>query len=109
MMNELFYNIANGMMIDFSANQSTLHYFIMMHFTCTDFDSLLLLAMLQRIFLCYYLSAMVKVGDNHWYGKTVPQNITFAAEMYAEAASKNNLPQVTLVSSPKTTRRLSEF
>ena len=52
---------------------------------------------------------MVKVGDNHWYGKTVHQNITFAAEMYAEAASKNNLPQVTLVSSPKTTRRLSEF
>jgi len=44
---------------------------------------------------------MVKVGDNHWYGKTVPQNITFAAEMYAEAASKNDLPQVTLVSSRK--------
>ena len=42
---------------------------------------------------------MVKVGDNHWYGKTVPQNITFAAEMYAEAASKNNLPQVILISS----------
>ena len=41
---------------------------------------------------------MVKVGDNHWYGKTVPQNFTFAAEMYAEAASKNGLPQVTLVS-----------
>lgn len=37
---------------------------------------------------------MIKVGDNHWYGKTVPQNITFAAEMYAEAASKNDLPQV---------------
>ena len=52
---------------------------------------------------------MVKVGDNHWYGKTVPQNITFAAEMYAEAASKNNLPQVTLVSSLENTRRLSEF
>lgn len=40
-----------------------------------------------------WVFAMVKVGDNHWYGKTVPQNITFAAEMYAEAASKNNLPQ----------------
>lgn len=51
---------------------------------------------------------MVKVGDNHWYGKTVPQNITFAAEMYAEAASKNDLPQVTLVSSRKNTRRLSD-
>lgn len=49
---------------------------------------------------------MVKVGDNHWYGKTVPQNITFAAEMYAEAASKNDLPQVTLVSSRKNNRRL---
>ena len=52
---------------------------------------------------------MVKVGDNHWYGKTVPQNITFAAEMYAEAASKNDLPQVTLVSSRKNSRRLSDF
>ena len=52
---------------------------------------------------------MVKVGDNHWYGKTVPQNITFAAEMYAEAASKNDLPQVKLVSSRKNTRRLSDF
>ena len=40
---------------------------------------------------------MVKVGDNHWYGKTVPQNITFAAEMYAEAAAKNGLPQVRLL------------
>ena len=60
-------------------------------------------------FLCHYLSAMVKVGDNHWYGKSVPQNITFAAEMYAEAASKNDLPQVTLVSSRKNIRRLSEF
>lgn len=40
---------------------------------------------------------MIKVGDNHWYGKTVPQNITFAAEMYAEAASKNDLPQVNLI------------
>ena len=37
---------------------------------------------------------MIKVGDNHWYGNTVPQNITFAAEMYAEAAAKNDLPQV---------------
>ena len=52
---------------------------------------------------------MVKVGDNHWYGKTVPQNMTFAAEMYAEAASKNDLPQVTLVSSRKNTQRLSDF
>ena len=52
---------------------------------------------------------MVKVGDNHWYGKTVPQNITFAAEMYAEAASKNSLPQVTLVSFLENTPRLSEF
>lgn len=41
---------------------------------------------------------MLKVGDNHWYGKSVPRNITFAAEMYAEAASKNDLPQVTFVS-----------
>ena len=40
---------------------------------------------------------MIKVGDNHWYGKTVPQNITFAAEMYAEAASKNDLPQVNFI------------
>lgn len=40
-----------------------------------------------------WVFAMIKVGDNHWYGKTVPQNITFAAEMYAEAASKNDLPQ----------------
>ena len=39
---------------------------------------------------------MLKVGDNHWYGKTVPQNITFAGEMYAEAAAKNDLPQVTI-------------
>ena len=39
---------------------------------------------------------MLKVGDNHWHGKTVPQNITFAAEMYAEAAAKNGLPQVRL-------------
>ena len=52
---------------------------------------------------------MVKVGDNHWYGKTVPQNFTFAAEMYAEAASKNGLPQVTLVTSLENTPRLSEF
>ena len=59
--------------------------------------------------MCHYLSAMVKVGDNHWYGKTVPQNITFAAEMYAEAASKNDLPQVKLVSSRKNTRRLSDL
>lgn len=44
---------------------------------------------------------MIKVGDNHWYGKTVPQNITFAAEMYAEAASKNDLPQVNLIN-PRT-------
>ena len=51
---------------------------------------------------------MLKVGDNHWYGKTVPQNITFAAEMYAEAASKNDLPQVTLVSSRENTRELSD-
>ena len=42
---------------------------------------------------------MIKVGDNHWYGKTVPQNITFAAEMYAEAASKNDLPQVNFIHS----------
>ena len=41
---------------------------------------------------------MLKVGDNHWYGKTVPQNITFAGEMYAEAAAKNHLPQVTMYS-----------
>ena len=47
---------------------------------------------------------MVKVGDNHWYGKSVPQNITFAAEMYAEAASKNDLPQVTLLNSRKNIR-----
>ena len=51
---------------------------------------------------------MIKVGDNHWYGKTVPQNITFAAEMYAEAASKNDLPQVILVSLRKNPRRLSD-
>lgn len=37
---------------------------------------------------------MVKVGDNHWYGKSVPKNITFAAEMYSEAAAKSGLPQV---------------
>ena len=42
---------------------------------------------------------MLKVGDNHWYGKTVPQNITCAGEMYAEAAAKNDLPQVTIYSS----------
>ena len=42
---------------------------------------------------------MLKVGDNHWYGKTVSQNITFAGEMYAEAAAKNDLPQVTIYSS----------
>jgi len=40
-----------------------------------------------------WVFAMIKVGDNHWYGKKVPQNITFAAEMYAEAAAKNGLPQ----------------
>lgn len=40
-----------------------------------------------------WVFAMLKVGDNHWYGKTVPQNITFAGEMYAEAAAKNDLPQ----------------
>ena len=37
---------------------------------------------------------MVKVGDNHWYGKSVPKNITFAAEMYSAAAAKSGLPQV---------------
>jgi len=51
------------------------------------------------IYSFIYFSAMLKVGDNHWYGKTVPQNITFAGEMYAEAAAKNDLPQVTIYSS----------
>ena len=37
-------------MIDFT-NQSTMHYFIMMHsYTFTNFDSLILLAILWRIF-----------------------------------------------------------
>lgn len=40
-----------------------------------------------------WVFAMVKVGDNHWYGKSVPKNITFAGEMYSRAAAKNGLPQ----------------
>ena len=42
----------------------------------------------------YSLSAMIKVGDNHWYGKTVPRNITRAAEMYGKAVAKNDHPHV---------------
>ena len=50
MMNELFYNIANGMMIDFSANQSTLHYFIMMHFYVHWFWQLVIVSYVTKDF-----------------------------------------------------------
>ena len=55
---------------------------IVSHLHCNEFSHL------------HVLPAMVKVGDNHWYGKSVPKNITFAAEMYSEAAAKIGLPQV---------------
>ncbi|XP_048588647.1 protein sel-1 homolog 3 [Nematostella vectensis] len=36
-----------------------------------------------------WVHSMMKVGDNYWYGTSVPTNTTAAATMYAKAAAKD--------------------
>ena len=40
-----------------------------------------------------WVPSLLKTGDNHWYGITTEKNITAAAKLYSQAATKEQNPQ----------------
>lgn len=40
-----------------------------------------------------WVPSLIKTGDNHWYGITAEKNITTAAQLYSQAAAKEQNPQ----------------
>ena len=40
-----------------------------------------------------WVPSLIKTGDNHWYGITAEKNITTAAQLYSQAATKEQNPQ----------------
>jgi SEL1 protein len=40
-----------------------------------------------------WVPSLIKIGDNHWYGITAEKNVTTAAKLYSQAATKEQNPQ----------------